>query len=142
MSTNRFQHYLEAEVLCADPVKLVHMLYRGALEAVCAAHRALLAGNIPERTRQINKAWEIVRELLRSLDRSKGGDLGRNLAELYVYIQNRLIEANAQQSGAPLAEAERLLTTLCEAWKSIELRSAASPAEAPEHAYEPVSCQA
>jgi flagellar protein FliS len=136
---NTHARYLEAEVLSADPLKLVSMLYRGALEAVGAARKHLAAGAIQERSRQITKAWEIVQELARSLDHSQGGDLSQHLAELYAYIQQRLLDANTQQADAPLAEAHALLATLAEAWQGIR---AAQPAatQAPSSAYEPVSC--
>src|SRR5258707_2592895 len=127
MSPTRFQQYLEAEVLGSDPVKLIHMLYRGALEAVGSSRRNLAAGNIQERSRQITKAWDIVQELARSLDHAHGGELSRNLAELYAYIQQRLLDANARQIDEPLAEAEKLLTTLSEAWKALKVPAAAGP---------------
>ncbi|MEI9812216.1 MAG: flagellar protein FliS [Acidobacteriota bacterium] len=38
--------YLESEVLNADPVKLVSLLYRGALDAIAAARAALHAGKV------------------------------------------------------------------------------------------------
>src|SRR5580658_7300789 len=98
MQTTRFVQYLEAEVLGADPVKLVNLLYRGALEAIGAARRYLAAGDILRRSRQISRAWEILLELLRSLDRERGGELGTRLAALYIYMQQRLIEANVQQT--------------------------------------------
>src|SRR5712692_6358376 len=139
MSTTRFQQYLEAEVLGADPVKLVNLLYRGALEAVAAARRHLAAGKISERSRQITKAWEIVQELARSLDHAHGGEVSRSLAELYAYIQQRLLEANTRQADKPLAEAEKLLTTLSEAWKGVKTPATHAPRAVP---YAPVSCQA
>jgi flagellar protein FliS len=110
---------LEAEVLTADPVKLVHLLYKGALEAVGGARRHLANGAIRPRSKQITKAWEILRELLVTLDHSKGGELSQNLAALYTYMQTRLMEANSQQLDAPLREVENLLTTLSEGWSQV-----------------------
>ena len=94
MSNNAFEHYLEAEVLSADPVKLVSLLHRGALEAIGAARRHLAKGAILDRSRQINRAWEMVQELSASLDHAQGGKLSADLAELYHYAQVRLLEAN------------------------------------------------
>ena len=37
MAKTEYDRYLEAEVLSADPVKLVWLLYRGAMDAVRAA---------------------------------------------------------------------------------------------------------
>lgn len=143
MQTTRLVQYLEAEVMGADPVKLVNMLYRGASEAVAAARRHLAARDIAQRSRQIQKAWEILVELLQSLDQERGGELGSRLAGLYVYMQQRLIEANIQQADPPLAEVEMLLGTLGEAWRSIQSTAPADPVAtyaAAQTEYQPVSC--
>jgi flagellar protein FliS len=117
-------------------MKLVNILYRAALESVGAARRHLAAGEIRERSRQISKGWELLHELAGSLDHERGGDLSRNLSDLYVYMQNRLLEANMQQKDAPLAEVETLLTTLAEAWTAVKL-----PAPIVEESdYQPLSC--
>src|SRR6267154_1540222 len=109
MAKTALNKYLEAEILDADPIKLVNMLYRGALEAVSSARKHLAAGAIRARSKDITKAWEIIHELSRSLDHSQGGELSRNLAGLYVYMQTRLMEANSLQSDLPLKEVEQLL---------------------------------
>jgi len=112
---NAYQH----EVLGATRVELVRILYRSAIDAVAQARRHLKAGQIRERSRQITKAWDILGELARSLDQMQGGELTRSLHELYAYLQNRLLEANAEQSDDLLAEAEMLLNTLAEAWNEV-----------------------
>jgi flagellar protein FliS len=137
MPNNIYDTYLEAEVFGAEPVKLVHMLYRGAIEAAAAARRHLAAGAIRERSRQITKIWSILHELMCVLDLERGGEIARHLGELYAYMQSRLIEANSLQSDGPLAEVESLLGTLCEAWRSPEPDEAAVSDMA---GYEPVSC--
>ena len=139
MSNNAFEHYLEAEVLSADPVKLVSLLHRGALEATGAARRHLAKGAILDRSRQINRAWQMVQELAASLDHAQGGKLSAELAELYHYMQVRLLEANAGQTDGPLAEVEALLTTLAEAWREIQPKASAAP---PPADYVPVACNA
>lgn len=117
------QSYLEGEVLTADPAKLVELMYRAALEAIGAARRHLSAGEILARSRQITKAILIVNELMLSLDHAQGGELSRSFCELYDYIQRLLIETNSKQWEPPLVEAEKLLTTLLEAWQNCGARS-------------------
>ena len=117
MPTNTYQSYQDEEVLAANPVRLVQLLYRSGLDSIGAARRNLSRGDIRARSRAISKAMTIVTELSLSLDHEKGGDLSRNLADLYGYIQNLLIQANIQQADSPLEEAERLLETLDEAWE-------------------------
>ena len=115
-----YDQYLESQVFSADPVQLVRMLYRGAMDAVSAARKHLAAGAIPERSRQITKAWEILHQLTRTLNHEKGGDISRDLDALYAYMSTRLLEANVQQADEPLAEVEKLLGVLWEAWSSVE----------------------
>lgn len=135
MTNSIYDNYLETEILSADPVTLVRILYGGAVDAVASARRFLRDGVIQERSLQITKAYEILGELAGSLNHEKGGELSRNLASLYSYMQRRLIEANLKQSDAPLADVERLLCTLRGAWSA----APASPSPM-DRDYAPISC--
>lgn len=116
MRTNGYQTYQEDEVLSASPLRLVQLLYAGALGSIASARRCLRSGDIRARSRAITKAMRIVTELSRCLNHEAGGALSVNLEKVYGYILRLLIEGNARQTEAPLAEAERLLSTLAEAW--------------------------
>lgn len=118
MARTAQDQYLEAEVLGADPLKLVWLLYRGAIDAVRDARRHLAQGAIRERSKQIGKAWLILQELSASLDRDRGGELSSRLGGLYAYMQTRLMEANSRQLDGPLQEVEGLLADLSEAWQT------------------------
>jgi flagellar protein FliS len=132
------QNYFDEEVLAANPLKLVHLLYRGVLDSIVAARRYLRLGDIRARSRAISKAMGMVTELSLSLDHDTGGELSRTLAELYAYVETLLIKGNTEQCDPPLAEAERLLGTLADAWESCA-QTTATPA-ANEQANEPISC--
>lgn len=118
---NIHDRYLEEQVLGADPVRLVELLYRGAIDGLRAARKHLADGRIRERAREINRAWGILQELAQSLDHAQGGEISRRLAGLYAYMQTRLLEANAKQSAAPLEEVEALLGSLAEAWQAARM---------------------
>jgi flagellar protein FliS len=138
MRTKGYQNYFDEEILTASPLRLIQLLYRGALDSIAAARRHLRLGDIRARSRAITRAMRLVTELSLSLNQAEGAELSRNLAELYGYVEMLLIKANSQQSDPPLAEAERLLGTLAEAWENC-----APPATAPiehEETREPVSC--
>jgi flagellar secretion chaperone FliS len=125
--SNKYPAYLDEEVLNATPLRFVFLLYRAALDSIASARRYIRLGDIRARSLAISKAMRIVAELSLSLDRKAGGELSKNLAELYSYVQSLLTKANFKQSEAPLAEAERLLGTLAEAWE-ICAQSAPAPA--------------
>ena len=112
MYSNSYANSLEAEVMSASPVRLVHLLYRGALDSVRAARTELRAGDIPARSRAITKAQAILNELASSLNCEQGGEFARNLQELYSWLLERLTAANLQQREQPLIEAEQVLQTL------------------------------
>ncbi len=120
--------YRQDEILTSDPLKQVQLLYHAAIDAVIASRRYMQEKNIAERSRSVMKAWSIVNELLHSLNHAAGGELSRNLAALYTYMQTQLLEANTQQVEPPLAEVEKLLTTLLEGWASATLPAAAAQA--------------
>lgn len=121
MCNHGYQSYFDNEVLAASPLKLIQLLYAAALDSIAAARCHLHRGDIRARTRAINKALRIVTELSRCLNHEVGGDLSRSLADLYAYVIRRLIEADATQKEAPLADAERLMSTLDEAWRACTL---------------------
>ena len=111
--------YLEQEVLGATRIELIKLLYKSALDTIAHARRCLKSGAILERSRHITKAWEILAELSHALDHAEGGEISRSLHDLYAYMQSRLLEANAKQSEEPLAEVEKLLATLADAWSHV-----------------------
>ena len=127
MWINGHDAYLESRILSADPVELVEMLYQGCTVAVREARHHLAEGRITERSREINKAFQILMELDTSLDHERGGEISQRLALLYSYMRGRLLEANMQQSDPPLAELLGLLSTLSEGWAGVRA-PAAKPA--------------
>lgn len=109
--------YLENQVMTADPMELIRMLYRAAIDSAREARKHLAAGQIQERSKAINRAVSILGELSGSLDHTIGGDISRNLGDLYAYMIQLLMRANIHQEDAPLAETELLLATLSQGWE-------------------------
>jgi flagellar protein FliS len=145
MGNHGYQNYFEHEVLEANPLKLIELLYRGALDSIAAARRYLRSCDIRSRSHAISKAMAIVTELALALNHQDGGEVSRNLAELYGYIEKLLIQANIEQCEPPLTEAERLLSTLLEGWIRCAQGQPACAAQAGESRaassiHEPISC--
>lgn len=142
MRINGYKSYFDDEVHEASPLKLIELLYRAALDSIASARRYVRVRDIGARSRAISKALAIVTELSISLDHQTGGDLSQNLADIYAYVARLLIQGNAEQCEPPLVEAERLLSTLLEAWiccaqtHSHESRDQ----DEPEEAYESADC--
>lgn len=119
MAMRALQAYEEEKILSADPMELVRLLYRGAIDAVETARHRLAARDLRGRSAAISKAVEILGELLASLNPEGASEVSRSLAELYDYMQRRLLAAQFEQADAPLAEVLQLLQTLGEAWNRV-----------------------
>ena len=123
--------YFKGRVQTADPLTLVRLLYDNALQSVKIARNMLQARDITARSNAISKASDCLCLLTDSLSLEEGGEISRNLLALYGYMQNRLLDANLNQSDDPLAEVQSLLTTLHSAWA--ELAEAESQLMRPQH---------
>jgi flagellar protein FliS len=123
MWRNARNTYLEDRVLSADPLELVQLLYQAAITSVGDARRHLAEKQIMPRAQSITKACNILMELTAALDRERGGDISVRLAQLYGYMQRRLVEANLKQSDKALAEVADLLATLMEGWAGARERT-------------------
>jgi flagellar secretion chaperone FliS len=122
MPNNPYNAYLDASILTAEPIELIRTLYRVAIDAVCEARAHLASGNIRERSKAVSKAHNILRELSASVKPEAEPALGRNLVELYDYMQRRLLTGNLEQKDAPLKEVADLLANMAEAWERIDVR--------------------
>jgi flagellar protein FliS len=112
---------VETDVASATPHRLVHLLYEGALAALRAARCHLAAGRIADKGLAISRALRILDEGLKaSVDATTGDPLGARLAALYDYMGRRLVVAGRENDDRGLAEVERLLESLHEAWRAIE----------------------
>lgn len=111
---------LESGVAAADPHKLILMLYQGALLAIASAKNQILNKQISAKGSSITKAIKIIDEGLKAcLDVKQGGEIGKNLFDLYDYMNQRLLIANLKNDITILDEVSALLNELKGAWESI-----------------------
>ena len=110
---------VETALTDASPHRMMAMLYDGALDAVARARMALAGRDIAQRGAAIAKAIRIIDEGLKASLDDRGGEITRNLRDLYVYMTRRLIEANLHADDGALQEVGRLLETLREGWNGI-----------------------
>jgi flagellar protein FliS len=112
---------METGVGVAAPHQLVVMLFDGANLALQLALKEMKAGRISDKCRAIAKAVTIINEGLRaSLDKQAGGEIARNLDDLYAYISTQIMLANIHNDDAKLEQAQRLLADLSDAWRAIQ----------------------
>lgn len=112
--------YLEDAVLNAPPAKLVRMLLEGAVRFL---DRAIASPPRADRGAFVHwakKADAIVIELRLSLVPVEGSDLAPNLENLYLFCEERIGKALADDAHEPLVEARQVLAVLLDGWTRIE----------------------
>ncbi|HYO82047.1 MAG TPA: flagellar protein FliS, partial [Bryobacteraceae bacterium] len=83
------------------------------------ARRCLASGDTNGRVRSVNRAYDAVMELTFSLDHSAGGEMSRQLSELYAYVSHKIVVGHGSQSDEAFAEASRLLSTMLDSWNML-----------------------
>jgi flagellar protein FliS len=113
------QNAVQAGIESASPHRLIQMLMEGALAKIAVARGHMERGEIRDKGEQIGCAISILEGLKASLDHEKGGDIARNLEDLYTYMERRLIESNRGNDMSLLDEVSDLLKQIKEAWDAI-----------------------
>lgn len=116
----------ETSVQAADPHQLVGLLFDALLRSIAAARGALARHDTAAKGEALGKAVRIIEEGLKAgLNLREGGEIARNLHQLYGYSVLRLTQANLHNDAAALEEVSQLIEPLAESWKLIQGRGPA-----------------
>ena len=111
-----YNRYKQTSVTSASREKLLLMMYEGAIKYTKKAVIACETKDIAERGLNIGRAYDIVMELNNTLNFDVGGELAKNLEQLYMFMTEQLTKANATGDAGPLHTVLKLLNTLNEGW--------------------------
>jgi flagellar secretion chaperone FliS len=114
---NPYQSYQQNSVTTASPGELTLMLYNGCLKFILQAKKAIADKNIEAKNTNIQKAQNIIRELMVTLNMDL--EVSENMMSLYDYMNRQLIEANLKSDVAILDEVEGLVTEFRDTWKEV-----------------------
>lgn len=110
-----------AQISEANPHRLVQMLMEGGLDRMAQAKGALERGDIALKGLMLGKATDILIGLRDGLnpEKAEAPEAIEQLDGLYVYMTNRLMEANTNNDAAIIDEVSGLLETLKSGWDAI-----------------------
>jgi flagellar protein FliS len=109
----------EAAVTDADPHRLIQLLLQGALDRIATAKGHMQRAEVGPKGECISKAISIIDGLRASLNFEQGGEIARNLGDLYDYMEHGLLESNLRNDPAKLDEVAKLLGEIRGAWEAI-----------------------
>ena len=116
---NGVSAYEDAGVTTQSKGRLIVLLYDGAIKFLKLAIKELEAGNYEAKGRYIGKAQDIINELNVVLDADAGGEIAANLRKLYLFMNNRLSQANVKREPQMIREVITLMEELNQGWKAI-----------------------
>jgi flagellar secretion chaperone FliS len=133
---SQYGAYERTKVETSDQRQLILLLYDGAIRFMRKASARIDANDIEAAHNYLVRSRDILGELLATLKPEKAGEVGRNLQRLYVYIFNRLVEANLTKNNEIVAECVKLMSTLRDGWAQIKpaaQQTGAGKAAEPRH---------
>lgn len=115
--TNPYDKYKKTSVLSASREQILLMLYEAAIKFTKLAIKAIDEKKVAERGQNILRAYDIVIELNTTLDHKVGGELAKQLEQLYVYMMDQYTQANLTGKKEHLESCIKVLENLYDGWK-------------------------
>lgn len=119
------QNYLEKEILQGTPIDHIILLYGKAINSLRLVKKIIEdCENSPEaiknKANALAKATDILIYLQAILDFEKGGDIAKNLNEIYEILINELISCSFKPDLKKIEDAIEILENLKKTWYSIK----------------------
>ncbi len=111
--------YLVTQVSTSSQGDLLLMLYDTAIKHLTQAIEKMRAGDVAAKGILITKAISIISELQESLNKERGGDISKNLFNLYFFCNTRLLKANMQMNVEMVEEVITVISGLRQAFAQI-----------------------
>jgi len=121
LNTRPQDAYRRQDVLTANPVDLITMLYDALKKNIVLGKRGIEKKDIPGAHKHLIKAQEIITELINSLDMNY--QISEELLNLYEFALKSLQDANMHKDTEPLDPVIEMVDEIRDAWKEIRTMS-------------------
>ena len=123
INSNAQLKYQATRISTATKEQLLLITYDIGIKACNTAINAMTAKNAqaPDfdlANREIIRAQEVIRELMVTLNRDKGGDMADKLMQLYEYMYQLLVDANMKKEPDNIKVVKGMLEELKQTWES------------------------
>lgn len=123
MNTNAARAYGDQQVNTASPAQMVYMLYNKAISVLQEAIKAIEVNDIEARCNANGRAMEIIAHLSGTLDLEQGGEIARNLQEIYRFSMVHLMKVDRNNDAQAAQDVIGLLTPMRDSWAILANRS-------------------
>ncbi len=118
---NPFAEYTNNKIMTASPAEITLMLYEGAIKFCNIAIVSIEHGEIEKAHLNTKKTQRIIEEFRNTLDHKYA--VAKDFDRIYVYLLQRLFEANMKKDPAILEEVNTHLRSVRDTWKEVMRRS-------------------
>ncbi len=113
---NPYETYNQVQVETSDQKKLILMVYDAATRFCREAREAITSGNVKNKGIAIQKAYDAIAELRKSLDMDRGREVAESLNKLYAFLGHQLTLANLNNDTEVLDSVITVLTDMRGTW--------------------------
>ncbi|MBB5149738.1 MULTISPECIES: flagellar export chaperone FliS [Ureibacillus] len=117
LHNNAYNAYKQNSINTASPGELTLMLYNGCIKFLNLARKAIEEKHIEEKNTNLQKAQNIINELIVTLNMDY--EISKQILPLYEYMNRRLIEANIKNDVEIVDEVIGLVTEFRDTWKEV-----------------------
>lgn len=114
---NSYQQYKKHNVMMANPMELVIMLYNGVIKKLRQAQIAIGDKNIEAANEHLQSAQDIVMELMMGLDLGYG--IAQDLLKIYEFVHHEITSINSSKDANGIEPVLAILTSLRDAWEQV-----------------------
>lgn len=116
-----YDRYKQQGVMTANPVDLIVMLYDGCIKQLKLSSMAIEDKDFDKANVCMQKAEEIIMELINSLDFHY--PIANELLSLYDFVLNEMIQINMEKETTRMASIIDILSSLRDSWSQISKES-------------------
>lgn len=135
LSTPTLTLYLRNQIMSATPIQLIVLLYDGLARFLTAAHDGFGRSDPQDRheivSNNLLRSQSIVTELNACLDMERGGEVARQLRDIYTFLNNELAQVNVRKDPSMVLRLIGIVNELRDAWGQVSSQPVGVPALVP-----------
>ena len=125
MARNPMANYQKVQATTATPGQRVILVYKGISSNIKQAINHILASKddpskLVEANNAILLAQQLIQELQMALDKENGGEIAKNLEELYIFWYDHLADGNIKKDTKMLRDVLNMVKEMTESWVAAE----------------------
>lgn len=114
---NPYEKYKQQDVLMANPVELIIMLYDGCIKQLKLSKIAIQDAKMDKVNVSLQKAQDIIMELIMSLDLHY--EMANELLKIYEFIIDEIVDINISKNETKIDPIVEILNDLKKSWQHV-----------------------